>query len=77
MTISLVVIMFELTGAIELVLQIMLAVMTAKFTADYFSKDGIYEGEPSSLTGQGLRLTLSSVSMDQFCRLPPCAASKT
>ncbi|KDE05331.1 hypothetical protein MVLG_04247 [Microbotryum lychnidis-dioicae p1A1 Lamole] len=43
MTISLVVILFELTGAIELVLQVMLAVMVAKFTGDFFSKDGIYE----------------------------------
>ncbi|KAK4055889.1 chloride channel [Microbotryomycetes sp. JL221] len=43
MTVSLVVIMFELTGAIDLVLQIMLAVMVAKFTADFASKDGIYE----------------------------------
>ncbi|SCZ87864.1 BZ3500_MvSof-1268-A1-R1_Chr2-3g05332 [Microbotryum saponariae] len=38
-----VVILFELTGAIELVLQVMLAVMVAKFTGDFFSKDGIYE----------------------------------
>lgn len=45
MTISLVVIIFELTGAVELVLQIMMAVMISKFTADYFSVDGIYEGE--------------------------------
>ncbi|KAI8452253.1 chloride channel [Phakopsora pachyrhizi] len=43
MTISLVVVIFELTGAVELVLQIMLAVMISKFTADYFSSDGIYE----------------------------------
>ncbi|GAA6013991.1 hypothetical protein JCM11491_003479 [Sporobolomyces phaffii] len=43
MTISLVVILYELTGAIDIVLQLMMAVMVAKFTADYFSKDGIYE----------------------------------
>ncbi|OAV95134.1 hypothetical protein PTTG_03862 [Puccinia triticina 1-1 BBBD Race 1] len=43
MTVSLVVIIFELTGAVELVLQIMMAVMISKFTADYFSTDGIYE----------------------------------
>ncbi|KAG0142283.1 hypothetical protein CROQUDRAFT_50533 [Cronartium quercuum f. sp. fusiforme G11] len=43
MTISLVVIVFELTGAVELVLQIMMAVMISKFTADHFSVDGIYE----------------------------------
>lgn len=46
MTVSLVVIIFELTGAVELVLQIMMAVMISKFTADYFSTDGIYEGYP-------------------------------
>jgi chloride channel 3/4/5 len=45
MTVSLVVIIFELTGAVELVLQIMMAVMISKFTADYFSTDGIYEGQ--------------------------------
>ncbi|ORY65634.1 chloride channel [Leucosporidium creatinivorum] len=43
MTISLVVILFELTGAIDLVLQIMMAVMVSKFTGDFFSKNGIYE----------------------------------
>ncbi|GAA6060345.1 hypothetical protein JCM10212_004529 [Sporobolomyces blumeae] len=43
MTVSLVVILYELTGAIDIVLQLMMAVMVAKFTADYFSKDGIYE----------------------------------
>lgn len=43
MTISLVVILFELTGAIDLVLQIMLAVMVSKFTADFLEKSGVYE----------------------------------
>ncbi|GJN90019.1 hypothetical protein Rhopal_003015-T1 [Rhodotorula paludigena] len=43
MTISLVVILFELTGAIDIVIQLMMAVMVAKFTGDYFSKNGIYE----------------------------------
>ncbi|BGP01071.1 Anion/proton exchange transporter GEF1 [Rhodotorula toruloides] len=43
MTISLVVILFELTGAIDIVLQLMMAVMVAKFTGDYISKEGIYE----------------------------------
>lgn len=43
MTISLVVILFELTGAVDLVLQIMMAVMVAKFSGDFFSKDGVYE----------------------------------
>ncbi|KAM0750700.1 hypothetical protein T439DRAFT_325753 [Meredithblackwellia eburnea MCA 4105] len=43
MTVSLVVILFELTGAVDLVLQIMMGVMISKFTADFFSKAGIYE----------------------------------
>ncbi|GAA6011717.1 hypothetical protein JCM10207_004221 [Rhodosporidiobolus poonsookiae] len=43
MTVSLVVILFELTGAIDIVIQLMMVVMTAKFTGDFFSKDGIYE----------------------------------
>ncbi|BGP49381.1 chloride channel [Rhodotorula kratochvilovae] len=43
MTISLVVILFELTGAIDIVIQLMMAVMVAKFTGDYFSKNGIYD----------------------------------
>ncbi|GAA5864849.1 hypothetical protein JCM8547_009250 [Rhodosporidiobolus lusitaniae] len=43
MTVSLVVILFELTGAIDIVIQLMMVVMVAKFTGDYFSKDGVYE----------------------------------
>ncbi|KAK4705024.1 chloride channel 3/4/5, partial [Phenoliferia sp. Uapishka_3] len=43
MTVSLVVIIFELTGAVDLVLQVMMAVMISKFTADFFTKSGIYE----------------------------------
>ncbi|KAG8899607.1 hypothetical protein FRB99_006556 [Tulasnella sp. 403] len=42
MTVSLVVIIFELTGALSHVLPIMLAVMTSKFVGDYFGK-GIYD----------------------------------
>lgn len=42
MTISLVVILFELTGALSHVLPIMISVMCAKFVADAFGKDGIY-----------------------------------
>ena len=41
-TISLVVIMFGLTGALQLILPIMLAVLTAKFVGDFLS-DGIYD----------------------------------
>ncbi|KAF2862856.1 putative voltage-gated chloride channel [Piedraia hortae CBS 480.64] len=43
MTVSIVVIMFELTGALTYVLPIMVAVMVAKWVADAFGKQGIYE----------------------------------
>ncbi|KLO19071.1 Cl-channel protein [Schizopora paradoxa] len=42
MTISLVVIMFELTGALSHVLPIMISVMVAKWVGDAFGKEGIY-----------------------------------
>lgn len=42
MTISLVVIMFELTGALSHVLPIMIVVMTAKWVGDALGTDGIY-----------------------------------
>ncbi|KAG9017948.1 hypothetical protein FRB90_000074 [Tulasnella sp. 427] len=42
MTVSLVVILFELTGALSHVLPIMLAVMSSKFVGDYLGK-GIYD----------------------------------
>lgn len=43
MTVSIVVIMFELTGALTYVLPIMVAVMLSKWVADAFGKRGIYE----------------------------------
>ena len=43
MTVSIVVIMFELTGALTYVLPIMITVMLAKWIGDTFSKRGIYE----------------------------------
>ncbi|KAL1301474.1 hypothetical protein AAFC00_005722 [Neodothiora populina] len=43
MTVSIVVIMFELTGALTYVLPIMIAVMIAKWVGDAISKRGIYE----------------------------------
>lgn len=43
MTASIVVIMFELTGALTYVLPIMIAVMLAKWIGDVFTKRGIYE----------------------------------
>ncbi|KAI0035335.1 chloride channel [Vararia minispora EC-137] len=42
MTISLVVIVFELTGALSHVLPIMIAVMVAKWVGDAFGQEGIY-----------------------------------
>jgi chloride channel 3/4/5 len=44
MTVSLVVIMFELTGALTYVLPIMVAVMTSKWVGDAFDRGGIYDG---------------------------------
>ncbi|KAF7504748.1 hypothetical protein GJ744_001749 [Endocarpon pusillum] len=43
MTVSIVVIMFELTGALTYVLPIMIAVMLSKWIGDAFSKRGIYD----------------------------------
>ncbi len=43
MTVSIVVIMFELTGALTYVLPIMVAVMISKWVADAFGTRGIYE----------------------------------
>ncbi|KAJ2898606.1 hypothetical protein MKZ38_003803 [Zalerion maritima] len=43
MTVSIVVIMFELTGALTHVLPIMVAVMISKWVGDAFSRRGIYE----------------------------------
>ena len=43
MTVSIVVIMFELTGALTYVLPIMIAVMLGKWVGDVFSTRGIYE----------------------------------
>lgn len=43
MTVSIVVIMFELTGALDYVLPIMIAVMISKWVGDAFSRRSIYE----------------------------------
>lgn len=42
MTVSLTVIMFELTGALSYVLPIMVSVMVSKTVAEYYHKEGIY-----------------------------------
>ena len=43
MTVSLVVIMFELTGGLQYIVPLMAAVMTAKWVGDAFGKEGIYD----------------------------------
>ncbi|XP_023681175.1 H(+)/Cl(-) exchange transporter 3 isoform X3 [Paramormyrops kingsleyae] len=43
MTVSLVVIMFELTGGLEYIVPLMAAVMTSKWVGDAFGREGIYE----------------------------------
>ena len=43
MTVSLVVIMFELTGALQYIVPLMIAVMTSKWVGDALGKDGIYD----------------------------------
>eukprot|EP01112_Ceratiomyxa_fruticulosa_P021038 TRINITY_DN7322_c0_g1_i2.p1 TRINITY_DN7322_c0_g1~~TRINITY_DN7322_c0_g1_i2.p1 ORF type:complete len:889 (+),score=170.66 TRINITY_DN7322_c0_g1_i2:280-2946(+) len=43
MTVSLVVIVFELTGQLDYILPLMLAVMVSKWVADAFGRDGIYD----------------------------------
>lgn len=43
MTLSICVIMFELTGALEYVVPHMVAIMVAKWTADAFSAEGVYD----------------------------------
>ncbi|XP_014012071.2 H(+)/Cl(-) exchange transporter 5 isoform X2 [Salmo salar] len=43
MTISLVVIMFELTGGLEYIVPLMAAIMTSKWVADALGREGIYE----------------------------------
>lgn len=43
MTVSLVVIVFELTGQLDYILPLMLAVMVSKWVADAFTSDGIYD----------------------------------
>ena len=43
MTVSLVVIVVELTGGLEYILPLMAAVMTSKWVGDAFGREGIYE----------------------------------
>ncbi|RVE60342.1 hypothetical protein OJAV_G00180020 [Oryzias javanicus] len=57
MTVSLVVIMFELTGGLEYIVPLMAATMTSKWVADAFGREGIYE-ESQRLVGFVLRRVL-------------------
>ncbi|XP_061164575.1 H(+)/Cl(-) exchange transporter 3-like isoform X1 [Saccostrea echinata] len=43
MTVSLVVIMFELTGGLQYIVPLMVATMTSKWVGDAFGKEGIYD----------------------------------
>ncbi|CAF94486.1 unnamed protein product, partial [Tetraodon nigroviridis] len=51
MTVSLVVIMFELTGGLEYIVPLMAAAMTSKWVADAFGREGIYEAAHIRLNG--------------------------
>lgn len=82
MTVSIVVIMFELTGALTYVLPIMIAVMLSKWVGDAFSRRGIYESwiqfsgypyldnndevPPSSAPSSGGGVLLSDVPVSHF-----------
>ncbi|XP_062514536.1 H(+)/Cl(-) exchange transporter 3-like isoform X2 [Corticium candelabrum] len=44
MTVSLVVIMFELTGGLTYIIPLMVAIVTSKWVGDAFGRDGIYDG---------------------------------
>jgi len=44
MTVSLVVVMFELTGGLQYILPLMLAAMCSKWAGDAFGSEGIYDG---------------------------------
>lgn len=69
MTVSLVVIMFELTGGLEYIVPLMAAAMTSKWVADAFGREGIYEA--SGLfrrPGNRCRPALDSSSLSFFAR---------
>lgn len=60
MTVSLVVVMFELTGEVDFILPFMVAILTAKWVADAISQEGVYDlsqhllGHPFLDTEHGL-----------------------
>lgn len=73
MTVSLVVIMFELTGGLEYIVPLMAAAMTSKWVADAFGREGIYEASGLGLfcrRGDGLLPPASEPALFR-----PCAGS--
>lgn len=61
MTVSLVVIMFELTGGLEYIVPLMAATMTSKWVADAFGREGIYEVRCKTV------LSLKIITNINFC----------
>ncbi|KAM9911745.1 hypothetical protein OXX69_003229 [Metschnikowia pulcherrima] len=89
LTLSVVVIIFELTGAVTYVLPIMVAVMASKFVNDYLCEENIYDSwlshefnvngsadpaQPNSGKGDGL-CNFGSISSRFRSRLPDVAIS--
>ncbi|KAG7221471.1 hypothetical protein INR49_002446 [Caranx melampygus] len=62
MTVSLVVIMFELTGGLEYIVPLMAATMTSKWVADAFGREGIYEALVESTHYSGFPVVVSQES---------------
>ncbi|KAF2465250.1 chloride channel-like protein 3 [Lindgomyces ingoldianus] len=79
MTISLCVIMFELTGELEYSLPHMIAILVAKWTADAISKESVYDlaqsvlGHPFLDTEHALRLIQHEPSATVQAILPPAS----
>ncbi|KAF2223073.1 chloride channel [Elsinoe ampelina] len=76
MTVSLVVIMFELTGELEYIVPHMIAIMVAKWVADALSKDGVYDlaqtvlGHPFLDLDHGMALVKSEPTLVEHL-IPP------
>lgn len=67
MTVSLVVIMFELTGGLEYIVPLMAAAMTSKWVADAFGREGIYEARRLALFSLSPRQRLLSSGVRTRC----------
>lgn len=76
MTVSLVVIMFELTGELEYIVPHMIAIMVAKWIADALSSEGVYDlaqtvlGHPFLDLDHGHALVKSNAALVE-CLIPP------